>query len=460
MKTLSYFLSIKFAFFILILFNAGISHAEEGLGKFQVHPVLSPPKQEGQKQLIEAPEDLLGDTAISASMKSTPYDLIRGPESFGNLYNQIYERTNFFDDLQNQKACFRLHEWKQFESEDFPLSEFTCTKDGKFEGSEIWQLEQGFYDPALLKKVHGRALAEEWSAYVRDFLAFEKDTLGLEDDLKWHLGKMSLFADRNMQDQSYDLIEDLDDIDEILFGEKHTRPKPSFSFFPRTSPGEFDDKTKEDEWQIGFKQDHPAGDSPSIDKTSATTHANTYSMNDPSIASQIANMKWVLDFRLTPYPQSGQKSSKSLDGPSGWDYYPDMGSTEHQEHQKASIQKREAELEITQGEIIGERFAALEEKIFTDTRCGQKTEEDREDSNISNDESAEAVNECETIREEEWNQRFDALQKAATLMPENIYLTRLFPVIQDWNSDFEAWRWQIIDFKEIFRRLSEECKVL
>ncbi len=70
----------------------------------------------------------------------------------------------------------------------------------------------------------------DWQEDMQEAILFERGMLWFEVDVKDRLEEMSNFSDRTKTKAPYDLIEDLDEIDEIMFGEKHTRPHPSFSF--------------------------------------------------------------------------------------------------------------------------------------------------------------------------------------------------------------------------------------
>jgi len=375
--------------------------------------------------------------------------IVEGLSVFENLYDTIYMEK---DKEQEKKVCSRTLERQAlfFEVGGLEFSDFSCSK--------LFELEKGNFDEFIVGKVKSKEVHEKWVERVVKIMKFEREMLQFEDDLRMKTENMSIFSNRFMGDGAYDLINDLDDIDEVLFGEKHTRPKPSFSFKKSNA---FSDT--EEEWQDGFEEE---GSKPALSITGGmSSNPNDYSDDDGSIAGNLANMKEVYAdgkqgaAALSSISQAAEcNSTRFFQLPFLNLSLPDLGDLNSQSVKKGSIPITKTEVEINKEELIGEKFSALEEKIITETPCKDKMAEDAKKYDIENLDQSNLVKECKIIKNEFWGQRFDAIRKAATIEPEKSYYMRILRAIDQWNQDFLTFFPMIVEQKLEYRELSEKSK--
>ena len=376
--------------------------------------------------------------------------------SFENLYEKIYTLT---DKAQEDLVCARVRERVQlwFNDRDIEFADFPCTK--------TFILEQGGLEEIIREKTKDKTSHTKWIDRVIRTMQFEREMLQFEDDLRELNGNASYFSDRSMGGEAhgltptYDLINDLDDIDEVLFGEKHTRPEPSFSF--KESSG-FSDA--QEIWQDGTAEAGCKG--VLCVKAGMSTNGNDYG-EDESIAGTIAHMKETYaDGKdgakpLSGISQAGECNSTRFFELAFLDSFslPNLGDLNSQTVEKSSTPVTNTEVKANKDEKIGQNFSALEEKIITEIQCKDKMVQDAKQFNLSHTKiSSELVPECKTLKDEFWANRFDAIYKEGLMAGEKKYFLRILRAIDQWNKDFEAWYYQIVDQKVEYRELSEKDK--
>lgn len=381
---------------------------------------------------------------------------VQALDSFENLYEKIYTLT---DKEQEDLVCARVRERVQlwFNDRDIEFADFPCTK--------TFILEQGGFEEIIREKTKDKTSHTKWMDRVIRTMQFERETLQFEDDLRELNGNESYFSDRSMGGEAhglmptYDLINDLDDIDEVLFGEKHTRPEPSFSFKESSAFGD-----TQEVWQDGTAEASCQG--ALCVKAGMSTNGNDYG-EDESIAGTIAHMKETYaDGKggakpLSGISQAGECNSTRFFELSFLDWFslPSISDLNSQTVEKASTPISDTEVKANKSEKIGQLFSALEEKIVTEEMCEDKITKDAKKYNISHEKvSAELVTECETLNEEFWQNRFDAIYKESLMEGEKKYFLRILRAIDQWNKDFEAWYYQIVDQKVEYKELSEKDK--
>ena len=357
--------------------------------------------------------------------------------SFENLGKQV---STLSDKKQEDLVCSRMKERKKLWHNDreMELGEFPCSK--------AFVLEKGQVDPANQKKTFDSVGQTEWVKRVEDTMAFEREMLQAENDLRELTGNMSYFSDRSMGGEAhglmptFDLIDDLDAIDEVLFGEKHTRPEPSFSF--QESGGMSGSKG---EWQDGKEE---------VAKATASSEKNANGNDygeDESIAGTIAHMKEVYaDGKGGETPLSSRSQATCNLKLSG--------DQAIKRTSRSPTVSESTEVATNKEEKVGEAFEALEEQIITEPPCKTKTLEDSSEYNMSNPDTNEAIDECRVLKEESYQQRFDAIKKEKLMEGENEYFQRILRAIDQWNKDFETWYDQIVVQKKEYKELSEKMK--
>ncbi len=415
-------------------------------------------------------------------------------KDFQDLYKRIYEKTNSMTQEHEESVCKRVQNRKANWDNPDTLEEDTFKNIScpKLQTLERWeQSHEGEKKLEEIEQIHWSIQSQqEWAARAKDVMKFERELLWFEDYLKERLNHMSIHSDRKMgkaDDQyPYDLIDDLDEIDELIFGEKaykKDQPKPEFVYEKSKKyrsrigedEGEEDTENKDEErdeeedietgdwptWMDGFKEKFPCYKGNCNTESQLTTNPNDYSEEDGFIAGNFANMKNVLEYKLADLSQVAECNNTRLFQQSGWYYLPDIGDLYSQKILKAPIQKADLEVEINNRELIGKRFAGLEDRIRLETSCLNRLEEARKGKyNLTKKYSDELMEECTIMRTEDWEQHLDAIKKAATMEPEQQYFVRILRVIDYWNDDFFAWYDQVVKLKKIFKDLAHKPKKL
>ncbi len=380
-----------------------------------------------------------------------PMQQIYALEKFQDLYKRIYDsHTHRTDEEQEERVCRRVQERPKFKT-------FSC--------SDLFLLEEGIRDEGLRDRFKwSKQVHKNWVDWTRDALKEEREMLWYEDKLLEKINHMSIYADRKrgeaFDQMPYDLIDDLDEIDEIIFGEKARKkdqPRPSFVYKKSKA---LDPTTIEWDWQDGFKQIFPCYIG-YCNSAGLTTNPRDYSEEDGLIASNFANMKHVIEYRLADLSQVAECVNTRIYQPMGWYNLPEVGDLYHQKIMKAPIHLRDLEVEDNQREKINERFFAIEEEMRLQTSCENTLEEDRRGKyDVPNSDMKDLIEQCNTIRDERWDERIETLKKTARLEGEKIYFRRMFRVLDRWNDDWEAWYDQIVKLKKIFRDLAHKPKKL
>lgn len=382
-------------------------------------------------------------------------DSVYALESFENLYDRVYTLS---DKKQDTLVCNRLQQRKQlwYNDRDIEFADFKC--------SEAFLLEKGGLDAHIKNITKDKTSHTKWIKRVTDTMQFERDLLQFEDDLRELNGNQSYFADRSMAGEAhsliptFDLIKDLDDIDEVLFGEKHTRPEPGFSFqesseFIETEEG-WQDGTSESGCESGFCLE-----------VSLSTNVNDYG-EDKSIAGTIAHMKQVYaDGKGGAAPLSGISQMAECTSTRFFEQtildgfklrsVADLNSIVVE---KSPTKMTKPEVKTNAQEKIDKKTKALEKKILTETSCQDKVPEDTKNDNMINSGIGEAIAECQTLNNEFWEQRIDAINKDGVMAGEKAYFQRILRAIDQFNNDLESWYYQIVEHKKEYKLLSEKPK--
>ncbi len=412
-----------------------------------------------------------------------------------NLYDTIYqqEKVNYVEkaaeatksdkaDKLSLEACYRVQEWPKPHEErkkkkPRSFTDFKCAKKGKYADSDFDRLEKGQQIEDQTKVNWSKSYYNTWSGYVKDAVGSERSIMELENQLRDYTGQMSVNSNRikgerpgGFKDADFDLIDDLDNIDEILFGEKHTRPEPSFAFKKSEGFNSGEEKAWQDSlnaYQVCTDPGCSNQPPPTNPKANPTTNPNTYSPGDSSIAGHLANMKEVVaDGKdgakaLTSMSQAAECTSTRVFQPTFINLFlPDIADMHVQKIKKGGVDSTPPEVDSNAEENIGELFSAFEEQVITETSCTQQNEEDRNKYHMGAASAGQMANQCKQLKKERQKKQLDSISKASIKRQEKKQHQQITDAIQKWNWDFNAWYDQMVQLKQIFKELSEKPKCL
>ena len=138
-------------------------------------------------------------------------------ESFKDIYQKIYEDVHV-ENAENQKEIFKRMRQIDLDyqyKEEFTNNELTVLEN--LDVPEVFQKEDLI---PLTRQIFT-------SKKLKNLYEQEKELLFLEQDIARRSALMGIFSD-GKDNAPFDIIQDLNKIDEIFFGEEHTKPEPSF----------------------------------------------------------------------------------------------------------------------------------------------------------------------------------------------------------------------------------------
>ncbi len=416
-------------------------------------------------------------------------------------YLNTYESTQKMTDTQESEVCKRVLEWPVYDNVDMvklsepaeKCHEMNSSNSGTsekpvgiyadyFSCDDIFALEKGEGRPSFAKTLCGtQATFDKWVGKIQKATKAERELQWFEDDTKKKLTQMSKQSDRTLSNAPYDLLNDLDEIDEVYFGERHTRPKPSFSFKKLVLPdvkGSVLGLMKEGmelDWQDGFNQVNFAkltDDSTHVTMGGTTTNPNLYSEKDWSIASNLVRIKQALadgtdagTAPLSGISQIAECNTTRIIQPSNCapqigKLFPDAGDILSFKTQKGPYPKSDPEVYENVYENIGEEFMGEEEKVFSETSCQNQITEDAKKYDVPMEYARFAIDECNVIKNEKWEEQTGSINKDSTMQTEKKYFQQILKSINQWNYDLSAWYYQMVMLKNEFRKLAEKFKCL
>jgi hypothetical protein len=167
-------------------------------------------------------------------------------EKFRGIYNEIYEDVNNEDLVE---VCERTFRWPEFWIKDELIYSIKNCQELRNEGTltEFINLEH--------KNVQQFNIF--WNNFKTRF-ELERELLRIENDIRRQTGLAYIFADGEVKikDAPFDLILDLNEIDEIFFGEKVEIPDLNFAKKTEKEMTEEIPIDDEDKWLEQIEENH------------------------------------------------------------------------------------------------------------------------------------------------------------------------------------------------------------
>ena len=309
------------------------------------------------------------------------------------------------------------------------------------------------------------------SQTLRTYCEQERGLVRLQNTLARQNSTRGGLADTREDDMPFDLIQTLDSIDILLFGEKAEEglPHPSYAFPQEYYEGDADERTELGEEQaeqlfLEAQQESWQDEREESSGGGAGKNRSEYDQKDSSVTGNLAGLKLPLTDLNNRSLQAGC-TTHNLGEPTQMHYRGnggirhmqsdvgemfDVHATPTKDHDV--VPQVEKVLKEINGELVdkpSQEYDAFARDIVTRSDCSEVvllSPEDGESSTVS----FRTVEACEAARRQEYNALLSSFEQERMTKELNFEWEFYSTMLDAWNQTFESFLDQVTDIQETF----------
>lgn len=278
---------------------------------------------------------------------------------------------------------------------------------------------------------------------------FELSVLDFEEDLISELEKLPIFSNEKNNDGLFDLVEDLNEIDVILFGEKASKINPAF-----IKPSSKRFNTSSEDWQIGDEAKKGNSSGLAVGTKMESNVGSAYSRNDSSIAKNLESIKNDL-VKLISKSLAPECTSKKQHEPTSLEKnLANHGSGGNFNYSKPQKSKNRPEFFENKEEVIAETFLGFETELIKEVPCEKRQKNMLK--NVSVDIVKNSLNECRVLGAQVFLRSLDGIYKRTESISEKKHGYRISEILDFWIKHFDTFLIEVTDMRKLFETISEK----
>lgn len=331
------------------------------------------------------------------------------------------------------------------------------------ESEVLSRMDIGFSDEIeaqIINQKIPQAFREKFPGYTRfkkeedDFYAiydFESSVLDFEENLISELEKLSIFSNEKSDDGLFDLIEDLNEIDVILFGEKASKTNPAFA---KAASQTFN--ASAEDWQVGDEAKKNESEGLVVDVKMENNVGSAYSAKDSSISSNLESIKNDLVKLISKSLAPECTSKKHFEPTSLEKNLANHGSGGSFNASKPPKSKNEPESQENEKEVIAETFLGSETELIREVPCEERQKKILK--GVSVEIVKESLNECRVLAVQNFSRMLEGIYKRTESISEKKHGYRIAEALDFWIKHFDTFLIEVVDMRKLLEVIADKTQ--